>query len=91
MMALSQVRYHMGTIYFPEGTTANQVCRRVMDRQKTTSGLWLMQTRVKNPHLHSGSLEDGEYAPIRDSKHVLQDGTEYVILFYNGPPIFLNS
>ena len=78
----------IGTVYFREGTAANEVARYVMKRQQTTSGIWLVQKRVEDPSKHT-NVEDGCYVNVRDSKYKLQDGEQYSAMFYNGPNVFI--
>ena len=92
--AVSQIRTHIGTSYFPEGTTANSVCLHVSSKMASLSkkpnaamGLWILQVHVppEERHLYK-DLEDGTYATVRDSKHTLREGQKYVALNYTGGP-----
>lgn len=75
------LRTHIGTVYFNEGTSASHVCEHVMRRQNTVTGIWLLQIRQPGA--------EGGHETVKDSKHRLEDGSEYVAMYYNGPDIFL--
>lgn len=91
--AVAYVRNHIGTAYFPEGTSANSVCLHITDKmaglEKKSSGMgiWILQVHVppEERHLYT-NLEDGMYATVRDSKHMLREGQKYVALNYTGGP-----
>lgn len=85
-------RAHYGTVYFPEGTTANEVSEYIARRYQGTAsmGLWLLQTatgEVKDGQLEQA--DDGSFANVKDSRHQLTDGNRYVALHYTGPDIYL--
>ena len=86
--ASGRKRNIIGTVYFREGTAVNEVARYIMKRQQTTSGIWLIQKRVKDPSKYN-NVEDGCYVNVRDSKHKLQDDEPYSAMFYNGPDMFI--
>ena len=75
-------------MYFPEGTPASEVCRYVNNKQKSKSGIWLLQEKVSNPADYD-KVEDGNYVIIKDSKHRIESEKQYVVMYYNGPEIFL--
>ena len=80
----------MGTVYFPQGTTANQVCVKIQNRDKGTFGLWLLQRKVKDTIENQGQgLDDKDYETIKDSKYELEDGVKYVAVHYSGMDIEL--
>lgn len=86
-------RVHCGTVYFPEGTTANQVCEYISRKQQNTTsnfGLWLLQ--IVKGEIHDGMLEqavEGNYTQVKDSKYQLTDEEKYVALHYTGPDVYL--
>ena len=82
-------RKHIGTIYFPQGTTANEVCVKVQKREKKEFGLWLFQQKIKDSNAQSRGIDDSDYVTIKDSKHVLQDNTQYIVIHYSGMAIEL--
>lgn len=84
----SRARIVIGTMYFPAGTSVNEVARHVMKRQETTSGIWLIQMRVSQPELYD-NVQDGCYVNVRDSKHQLED-KQYTAMYYNGPNMFID-
>lgn len=92
--AVSEIRSHIGTTYFPEGTTANNVCLHISNKMASLSkkgsagiGIWILQVHVppEERHLYK-DLEDGTYATVKDSKHTLREGQKYVALNYTGGP-----
>lgn len=86
-------RTHCGTVYFPEGTTANEVCEYISRKQQSATasfGLWLLQ--IATGDVKDGQPEqtdDGSYTNVKDSKYRLKDGPKYVALHYTGPDIYL--
>ena len=89
--AVPYVRTLIGTSYFPEGTSANNVCLHITDKmaglESKARGIWILQVHVppEERHLYP-DLEDGMYATVRDSKHSLREGQKYVALNYTGGP-----
>jgi len=82
-------RSHYGMVYFPQGTTANQASEYIASRQSKVTGatgIWLLLIKSEDG---SESDADGGFVRVRDSKHELKDGNQYIALFYNGPDIFL--
>ncbi|ESN90257.1 hypothetical protein HELRODRAFT_194647 [Helobdella robusta] len=78
-------RQQFGTIYFPEGTTTNYACVYITERQRSSlgpTGIWLLQSRPLDQ-------TEKSFENIKDSKHELKEGLEYVALYYTGPDIFL--
>ena len=59
-----------------------------MKRQKTTSGIWLIQMRVSDPENYE-NVEDKFYVNVKDSKHRLEEEKSYSAMFYNGPNMFI--
>ncbi len=88
-------RNHFGTLYFREGTTANEVCVEINKRHGAKeSGIWLLQIQSRDPrpsesNNNDGLLREGEYETVKDSKHKIADGKKYVALHYTGMDIFL--
>lgn len=85
-----RLRAHHGVVYLPEGTTANNACIHITERQKVatgSAGIWLLQSR---PLDAQGNPMDGtDFQNIKDSKHLLSESNEYAALYYTGPDIYL--
>jgi len=78
----------------PLGTTANQACEHISEKQRRKTGetgLWLLQT--KSATATDGGSGDadtgGGFVNIRDGKHKLIDGNQYTALYYTGPDMYL--
>lgn len=86
----TEQRQHIGTMYFPESTTANEVIKTIMKHERTQSGIWLLQQKMADPQQYS-DLEEGLYRPVRKGQHQLaDDGNLYVAYLYNAPTFFEN-
>jgi hypothetical protein len=89
--AVPYVRNHIGTSYFPEGTSANNVCLHVTDKMAgmdaKAKGIWILQVHVppEERHLYR-DVEEDMYVTVKDSKHALREGQKYVALNYTGGP-----
>lgn len=91
-------RHHFGTIYFPEGTSANDVCVTISKKHGANTGLWLLQTPKVKSTAGSKAVNNNEavltndmFDTIKDAKHRLVESSSghYVALHYTGPDIFL--
>ncbi|KAK2166250.1 hypothetical protein LSH36_40g04006 [Paralvinella palmiformis] len=88
----ASTRKHIGTTYFVEGTTANEVCVYITKSQKNEFGLWLLQIAKHGDTsimTSSDDVDSGNYETVKDSKYVLQDGVRYVALHYSGADVEL--
>ena len=86
------IRKHIGTTYFIEGTTANEVCVHITKSQKNDFGLWLLQISKEDDSsiiASSDDVDSAKYETVKDSKHVLRDGVHYVALHYSGADVEL--
>jgi len=84
-----RTRTHIGTEHFPVGTSANDVCTTIMEKQKASMGLWLLQVKVNDPENYP-DVEDGCYVTIKDSKYQLEQGKLYFAVHFSGSGIVLN-
>lgn len=76
----------IGTENVLSGTTANDVCVRVMEKRQNTSGgmgIWLLQMKVPDPENYK-DVEDGHYVTIKDPKYKLEQGKCYTVVYYSG-------
>ncbi len=70
------------------GTTANEVCEKISEKYGRKMGIWLLQMKVKDPENHM-DVEDQSYVTVKDSKHVLEEGTLYFLVHFTGADMFL--
>ena len=61
-----------------------------MERQQTTTGVWLLQIKLQDiEDARTEDEDDSAYLLVRDPNYTLKRGIEYSALYYNGPTVIV--